>query len=113
MNDIREMLSHHHEHLVELKRGQEVQTALIRRILHKVGKAMASLDRLTAEVAETKTAIDSALTLISGLAEQIRQLSPTQEALDKFADDLDAKQQEIAAAVTANTPAAPPTEPGA
>lgn len=115
MNDIREMLGHHHEHLQKIQQAMEVQLALSRRILHKVGKTMATLDRLTQEVAETSTAIDSALALITGLAEQIRQLEPTQEALDSFADELDAKQQEIAAAVAANTPAppaGPPAGPG-
>jgi hypothetical protein len=63
----------------------------------------AELERLTAEVTETKTAIDSAITLITGLAERIRQLQNDPVALTALADELDAKQAELAAAVAANT----------
>ncbi len=65
----------------------------------------AALDRLTTEVAETKTAIDSALALITGLAQQIRDIATDPVALNALADELDAKQAEIAAAVEANMPA--------
>lgn len=70
----------------------------------------AALDRLTAEVAETRSAVDSATTLIAGLAQQIRDLSTDPAALNALADSLDADQAKIAAAVTENTPPTPPTE---
>lgn len=63
----------------------------------------AELDRLTTEVTETKTAVDSAITLIVGLAERIRELQNDPAALTALADELDAKQAELAAAVSANT----------
>lgn len=71
-----------------------------------------ALDRLTTEVAETRSAVDSAVTLISGLAEQIRDLKDDPAALEALADDLDAQQADIAAAVAANSepPAEPPVE---
>lgn len=108
--DVYEMLVHQHEHLLRIEEMVRQSFLITNR---RLGKIMATLDRLTQEVAETSTAVDSALTLIAGLAEQIRQLEPTQEALDGFADELDRKQQEIAAAVATNTPAPSSTEPAA
>ncbi len=67
----------------------------------------ASLDRLTTEVAETKSAVDSVLTLVDGLADQIRALKDDPAKLEELANELDAKQAEIAAKVLENTPAAP------
>lgn len=69
----------------------------------KVFTMSAELDRLTAEVAQTSTAVDSVLALVEGLAQQIRDLSGNPAALNALADELDAKQAAIAAAVTANT----------
>lgn len=67
----------------------------------------AALDKLTAEVAEMSSAVDSALSLIAGLAQQIRDLKDDPAKLEALAAELDAKQQEIASAVAANTPAGP------
>lgn len=64
----------------------------------------AELDRLTTEVTETATVIDSAIVLIGGLAQQIRDLQNDPAALSALADSLDAKQAELAAAVAAGTP---------
>lgn len=64
----------------------------------------AELDRLSTEVAENATVIDSAVTLINGLAQQIRDLKDDPAALTALADSLDSKSNELAAAVTANTP---------
>lgn len=73
----------------------------------------AQLDRLTAEVAETSTVVNSAITLIRGLSTQIRELKDDPAALERLASDLDAQQTALAAAVAENTPAEipPPTEP--
>jgi len=77
--------------------------------LHSQGEAMsAELDRLTAEVAETKTVIDSALVLIRSIPQLIRDAGTDPAALKALADELDAKQAELAAAVTENTPAENP-----
>jgi len=72
-------------------------------LTEKVCIMSAELDRLTTEVSETKTVIDSAITLLSGLSAQIRALKDEPAKLAALADDLDAKQQELAAAVTVNT----------
>jgi uncharacterized protein YoxC len=69
------------------------------------GEAMsAALDRLTEEVNQTSTAVDSVLALVGGLADQIRALQDDPAKLAALADELDAKQAAIADAVAANTP---------
>ncbi len=63
------------------------------------------LDRLTTEVTENADVIASAVTLINGLSQQIRDLQNDPAALAALADKLDAQSNDLAAAVTANTPA--------
>lgn len=70
------------------------------------------LDRLTQEVADTKTSVDSVITLVDGLAQQIRDSVNDPAKLLELAAELDSQQGRIAAAVSANTPT-PPTEPPA
>lgn len=62
------------------------------------------LARLQTEVAEMAGVVDSAIVLIQGLAQQIRDLAGQPAELTKLADDLDAKAGALAAAVEANTP---------
>lgn len=74
----------------------------------------AQLDRLAAEVAENGSVVGSAIELINGLAADIRELKDDPAALAALADSLDAKTNELAAAVATNTPAeepAPEPEP--
>lgn len=78
---------------------------LAHRILEEIRTMSAELDRLTSEVQQSRDATDSAITLISGLADQIRALQNDPAALAALADSLDADQTRIAEAVTANTPA--------
>lgn len=66
-----------------------------------------SLDRLTAEVAETKTVAASAKAMIAGLAQQIRDNATDEAALNQLADDLDSSTNDLAGALTENTPAEP------
>ena len=73
-------------------------------LLTEAGKMSAELDRLTAEVTEMGAVVDSAVTLINGLAQQIRDLATDPAALNGLADELDAKANALAAAVAANTP---------
>lgn len=63
-----------------------------------------ALDRLTKEMTENRDAVASIETLVSGLAEQIRNASSDPEALNKLADDLDANTNRLVKAVTDNTP---------
>ena len=62
------------------------------------------LARLQTEVSEISGVVDSAVVLINGLAQQIRDLAGQPVELAKLADDLDAKAAVLAAAVAANTP---------
>lgn len=65
-----------------------------------------ALNRLTTEVAEARSASQSAKALIAGLAQQIRDAATDPAALNALADDLDSSTNELSAAVTENTPAA-------
>lgn len=64
------------------------------------------LARLQTEVAEMVGAVDSAIALIGGLAQQIRDLVAAGDpaALTALADELDMKANALAAAVVENTP---------
>lgn len=68
---------------------------------------MPALDDLTREVAENKTVIDSAVALIQGLAQQIRDAGTNAAALADLASKLDAQSNALGAAVAANTGATP------
>ena len=68
---------------------------------------MATLADVQAAVTAEDTVIDSAITLLNGLAAQIAALAPNQAAIDALAADVTAKTATLAAAVTANTPAGP------
>lgn len=62
------------------------------------------LARLQTEVAEMAGVVDSAILLITNLAQQIRDLATDPVALNAMADELDAKANALAAAVAANPP---------
>lgn len=68
---------------------------------------MADLSALTREVQENGEVAASAVALINGLAQQIRDAAGDQAALDALAADLDAQAGPLADAVAANTPGAP------
>lgn len=76
-------------------------------------KIMADLSALQADIAAEDTVIDSAITLIQGLAAEIAAIPTTdpttQAAIDALAADVKGKSDALAAAVTANTPAADTT----
>ena len=67
---------------------------------------MATLQDLQASVTAENTVIDSAITLLQGLAQQVKDLKPNQAAIDALAADIGGKTQALADAVVANTPAA-------
>lgn len=81
---------------------------LLSQLIDKQEKQMSeisdALATLVTEVQETKAGIDSALVFIQGLKDQIQQLinagAVTPAQLQDLANQLDAKQQEIAAAIT-------------
>lgn len=73
----------------------------------EIHQIMADLSRVQAEVAETGTAVGSAITLLENLAQMIRDNATDQAALEDIANSLDAQGTALAEAVVANTPAAP------
>ena len=76
-------------------------------ILRKVNTMSAATDRIAAEVAEGTEVGQSAIRLITGLAQQIRENAEDPAALNALADSLDANNAALAEAVAANTPSAP------
>ncbi len=104
-----QLVKHIHELLHHPEHGQEAQMALLRRIFRKVGKMANELERVQTEVTEISGTVDSAVALLEKLAQLIRDNATDPAALNKIADDLDAKGNALAAAVVANDPDAPTT----
>jgi capsule polysaccharide export protein KpsE/RkpR len=79
----------------------------------------AQIDALIAQVAQNTSVVDSALTLIKWLHEQLASAPSGSQFMVDLAAKLKASDDALAAAVAANTPAAPvadepaPTEPPA
>lgn len=91
-----------HEHLI---RGiQAILTAI------QEGSTMVSqqLANLQAKVEQNNSVIDSAVTLLNGLSQQLRDIKDDPAAIQALADQLDSKDTELATAITTNTPAATP-----
>lgn len=90
---------HYHEpETARLLRGVIADLAQLREAI------MTDLSRLTAAVEKQTTVTQSAITLIQGLAQAIRDLPANQKAIDDLAAEVDAKAQALSDAVTANTP---------
>jgi hypothetical protein len=89
-------------------------TATVPQLAEWIEAVALDLARIGQEVRETTDAKTSVLTVLSRLAEEARNRasedSAAQDALNGFADELDAAQAEIGAAVVANTPAETPGE---
>jgi tRNA U34 5-carboxymethylaminomethyl modifying enzyme MnmG/GidA len=73
------------------------------------GKIMAQLDDITSAVEEETTVNSSAITLLTQLAQSIESLKNDPAALSALATQIRSNSSALAAAVTANTPAAPST----
>ncbi len=85
----------------------KVMNDLLILLLHKGDDMAGQLDALTREVAESRTVTESAVTLLGELSTKIEQLKNDPVALQALADELDAQQTKLAAAISANTPAGP------
>jgi hypothetical protein len=77
------------------------------RILKLLGDIMADLTALTAQVTTNTTVIESALTLIQGIAAALAAAGTDPVALAALQTQLATEDTKLAAAVAANTPAAP------
>ena len=74
-------------------------------IIQKLNQMANTLADLQAEVTAEDTVVDSAITLLNGLAAQVAALKPDQAAIDALAADVAAKTKALADAIVANTPA--------
>mgnify|MGYP001604593384 CR=1 FL=1 len=91
-----------------LERKLDIVLEYLQLIFEKVKSMSAELDRVKASVTALTTVITSAETLLGQLAELVRANATNPVELNKIADELDARKGELAAAVAANTPTAPP-----
>jgi len=71
-------------------------------------KVLMTLAELKATVEAERTVIDSAIVLLNGLAQQLKDAIANGDpaAIQAIADELDAQSRALAEAVVANTPAA-------
>lgn len=67
------------------------------------------LDDLTTKVANNNTLVGSAITLIQGLKTALDNAGTDPAKLKALSDALGTKDQELADAITANTPTPPPS----
>jgi len=76
-------------------------------------KLMATVADLVAKVSELTTVEQSAEALLDGLSQQLKDAVAANDpaAIQGVIDSLDAGKSQLAAAVTRNTPAAPPAPP--
>ncbi len=90
--------------LVEMEKRLDKKLSLTLEAINKVEATMANdFTKLEADVTAQDNLIDSAITLINGLAAQIRNTAPDQAAIDALAASLEAKSQALSLALTANT----------
>lgn len=88
--------------------NEDAILALLKTINKKVNIVMTDLTRITEEVAENTSVIQSAIALLNDLAQQIRDNATDPAALEALADNLDANSNALGAAVAANTPGEEP-----
>jgi hypothetical protein len=84
-------------------------TTALAPLLERQTQMATAIEDLVREVEETRSVTDSAIALIQGLKAQLDAAIAANDmsAVRAAVDALDAKQAELAAAITANTPAAP------
>lgn len=76
------------------------------RVLERLNAMSAQMDTLIAQVAATKQVTDSAIVLLNGLRQQIIDAGVDQTKLTELTNSLKTETDELAAAVTTNTPSA-------
>lgn len=77
---------------------------LLNQILERLKHMSIELDNLTAQVKANSDLLDSATTLINGIADRITAAGTDPAKLTALTSELKAKDDILAAAVTANTP---------
>lgn len=104
---------HVHVHIdsaTEIKARLDHMAASLSGLHQRMDTLMATLADVQTAVTNEDTVIDSAITLLNGLAQQIKDLTPNQAAIDALAADVTSKTAALAAALTANT-TVPPVAP--
>lgn len=93
--------------LARIEEMMDQVLSTLENLLQRSTDMSASLDRLTQEVSQTRGVVESAVTLLAGLAAQIRDSIGDDEALEALADDLDNQQAALAQAIS-EFPTTPP-----
>ena len=98
--------------VAEVSRKLDIVIGLLNRLISQEKEMAIDLTKLTAEVANNTTVETSVVALLGQLTAIIKAIPPstdptTQAALDQLTATLTTNDSTIAAAVTANTPAAP------
>lgn len=96
LEEICELFRNHPERMDRLEE-------LLKQLLEGNKKIMADLTQLTADVAQLESVDESAITLIAGLAQQIKDAGTDPVALKALTDRMEAESTKLAGAVTANT----------
>ena len=91
--------------LVDQKLNQII--SLLEEVKGKEDKLMATIAELEQQIRESVAVEQSAVLLIQGFKERLEAAGVDPEKLAQLAADLDASEKNLAAAVAANTPAAP------
>lgn len=94
----------HHHHYPNSFEGDVLQKLDL--IIQKQLKEMEELKELQDKVAAEGTVIDSAVTLLSGLKAALDAAGTDPAALKALSNEIGAKTQTLADAITANTPVA-------
>jgi hypothetical protein len=104
-------IQHHHFTDPETSRRLGWIDEALKIIIQRLNKMALNFTQLESEVSEMSSAVDSAVTLLQSIAQEIRDSAGNQQKLNKLATDLDAKANVLAEAIAANTPADPNPDP--
>jgi len=96
----------HDEQFAEVRAALATLVKHVTKLTKEIKAMSAALDNLTAKVAANTTVVESAITLIGGLADQLRAAANDPAAVNALADQLDTEDAKLANAITTNTPAA-------
>lgn len=80
-------------------------------LTHLENLTVAKIDDLEQEVSKVSGVQDSAIALINGISQQLKDAAADPQRIQAVIDSLDAKSDALAAAVAANTPAPTPPAP--
>jgi len=115
-----EVTVHHHNEECCARIECKVDQALVQldrvlaqqeRILEREAQMAATIDDILAGVQQESTVDDSIITLLNNIAAQLANAGVPQDKIDAIMAVITANQAKVTAAVTANTPAAPPPTP--